>query len=127
MQFLIWTQCEAWCAERDVLIDGTGSALQAPFHTVEFILPSDAEEKVWLARFLFSLIDPSPEVLLWVDESDVGSVGRHLPVITTSGHEAFYVSHNAYAWFASRDPAGAARARHQIATAFAIDEVVEAT
>jgi hypothetical protein len=173
MQFLSWTECEKWCAVRDVPIGETDSALSAPYHTVEFVLPSDAEEKVRLARFLFSLIEPSPEVLLWVDESDVGSVGRHLPlftrlreslgewrplfdfpghlasvsetndaisvltvallfgwdchVLTASGHEAFYVSHNGCAWFASRDPAVAARARHQIATAFAIDELAEAT
>jgi hypothetical protein len=100
---------------------------------------------------IYSLIEPSPELLLWVDDWAVWPSVQHMPlfsrfrqafgetrplieapghlvlpneaddaisiitmpllflwdchVLTASGREAVYVSHDAYGWFASRDRA----------------------
>src|SRR5207249_780691 len=116
--------------------------------------------KVSFARSIFDLIDPAPEVLLWLGEWSVWPSNQHLPlvtrwrpgfgevrplieapgqlaeppdlddavsiltvallfvwdchVITGSGRDALYVSHDEYGWFASRDPTIAATASERL-------------
>jgi hypothetical protein len=116
---------------------------------VEFQLPKDSGRKVWLSRFLYSFLDPSPELLIWLGEWGVWSSSEHMPlmtrlrqaigepralietpghlvtpeevddgisllvvallfawdchVITASGRDVIFVSHDEHGWFGSRD------------------------
>jgi hypothetical protein len=129
---------------------GPDPHLQAPdFHFVEFPLPTDSGHKTALAKTLYALIDPAPELLFWIGDWAVWPSCQHMPlfsrfreafgeprplievpghvlqpheaadalsllilsllffwdchVLTASGRDALFVSHDEYGWFASRD------------------------
>jgi hypothetical protein len=119
------------------------------FQRVEFPLPKDSGRKVWLARFLYGLVDPSPELLMWLGDWAVWPSNQHMPlfsrfrqafgenrplidapghlvtreeaddaisilavsmlfywdchVLTASGRDVLFVSHDEFGWFSSRN------------------------
>jgi hypothetical protein len=140
---------------------GPNPDLRPPeFHFVDFKLPQDSGKKVLLARTLYSLIDASPEMLLWLGDWDVWPSSQHMPlftrfreafgekrplieapahllapdesedsvsiitvallfiwdchILTASGRDAIFVSHDEIGWFASRDQAIANSARARL-------------
>jgi hypothetical protein len=156
MKFLTSTECAVWAGERGLPTRdyyGRGHlrpvAEPAGLTRVEFKLPKDSGRKVWLARFLYSFLDPSPELLIWLGEWGVWSSSEHIPlvtrlrqalgeprplieapghlvtpdevddgisllvvalqfvwdchVITASGRDVIFVSHDELGWFGSRD------------------------
>lgn len=46
------------------------------------MLPRDSGRKVWLARFLYGLAEPSPEVLIWIGDWAVWPSGQHMPLFS---------------------------------------------
>ncbi len=171
MRFLTYSQCAEWCSERQFptrqiegYIVGPDPQIQSPdFHVLKFNPPVDSGRKVWLARFLYSLLQPSPELLIWVGDWDVWPSSQHMPLFTRfreafgekrpvidapghlltaeeeddavsimsvsllffwnwhvlsgSGRDAVFTSHDEFGWFASRDPGVTATAREKIVTA----------
>ena len=171
MRFFTYSQCAEWCSERQFptrqiegYIVGPDPQIQSPdFHVVKFNPPVDSGRKVWLARFLYSLLQPSPELLIWVGDWDVWPSSQHMPLFTRfreafgekrplidapghlltpeeeddavsimsvsllffwnchvlsgSGRDAVFTSHDEFGWFASRDPGVTATAREKIVTA----------
>ena len=131
-----------------------------PFHFVEFTLPSDSGRKVAFGRFLYSLVDPAPELLLWLGDWAVWPSSQHMPlftrfrqalgesrplidapghlltpgeaddgvsilvvslqfiwdchILTASGRDAVFISHDECGWFASRDKSIAESVRQKI-------------
>jgi len=166
MRFLTNSQCAEWCSQRGFpthQIDGhaVGPNLQSPvFHFVKFTLPTDSGRKVWLAGFLYSLLQPSSELLIWLGEWEVWPSSQHMPLFTrfrqafgekrplieapahlltpeeaddavsiisisllfiwdchllsASGRDAVFTSHDEFGWFASRDPSVAESVRKEI-------------
>jgi hypothetical protein len=53
-----------------------------PFHSVDFTIPTDSGRKVAFGRFLYSLVDPSPEVLFWLGDWSVWPSSQHMPLYT---------------------------------------------
>src|SRR5260221_242453 len=154
MQILTYAQCAAWCSQRgfptrQILghIVGPDPDLQSPeFYFVTFTLPPDSGRKVSLAHFLYSLLDPSPELLIHLGDWAVWPSSQHMPLFTrfreafgekrllieapghvltadeaddavsiisvsmlffwnchilsASGRDAIFVSHDEYGWFA---------------------------
>ena len=157
MRFLTYAESADWCARRgyptrqcDGSIVGPDPDIQAlEFPRVEFALPTDSGQKVWLARFLYGLVVPSPELLIWIGDWAVWPSGQHMPlfsrfrqafeehrplidapghlvapdeiedgvsiltmslfflwdchVLTASGRDVVFVSHDEFGWFGSRD------------------------
>ena len=71
MRFLTYPESADWCSRRGYPtrqrggIVGPEPDIQAnEFHREQFPLPTDAGRKVWLARFLYELVEPSPELLI---------------------------------------------------------------
>ena len=157
MRFLTNSECVTWCTSRGYPAGNVPGytvpkAARQPegFSFAEFKPPTDSGQKVWFSRFLFGLIDPTPEVLLWLGNWGVWGSSEHMPlftrfrqafgevrplievpghlasaedaddaisilatallfvwdchVITSSGRDVIYLSHDEYSWFASRDP-----------------------
>ena len=90
MRFLSYSQCAEWCVERRFptrqskgRIVGPDPYLRSPeFHFVEFTPPVDSGQKVWLARFLYSLLQPSSELLIWLGDWSVWPSSQHMPLFT---------------------------------------------
>ena len=87
MQFLSHAECVAWCARRAFptvqrASETTSRAASKPdgFHLAEFRHPADSGRKVWLSRYLYSLLDPAPELLAWIGEWSVARRQLLLPV-----------------------------------------------
>ncbi len=168
MKCLTYSECADWCAERgfptrhsEGYVAGPDPDLQSPrFHFVEFSHPMDSGRKVWLARFLYSLLEPSPELLIWLGNWAVWESSQHMPlftrfrqalgerrplieapghllapaesddavsiiavsllfildchVLSASGRDAVFTSHDEFGWFASRDASIAQRVRKQM-------------
>jgi hypothetical protein len=167
MRFLSSAECADWCARRDISMRerGLGGGVRpdlkrADFQAAEFRFPKDSGRKVSLARFLYSLVEPSPETLLWLDDWTVWPSSQHMPLfarfrqalhehrplsespghlitpadqddaisiisvsllffwdcygIAASGRDTFYVSHDEFGYFASRDAERANRVREQL-------------
>lgn len=167
MRCLTYQQCAEWCSSRDYATRyiegyrvGPHPDLQSPpFHFVEFKPPTDSGRKVAFARMLYSLIDPKPELLMWLGDWAVWESSNHMPlftrlrqalgerrplidapghlltadesddaisvlivslqfiwdchVLTASGRDALFVSHDEYGWFASRSELVAASVRRK--------------
>lgn len=165
MRILTYSECAEWCAQRDYPIrpsaagfvetDLTASVnaavdLEPPqFHFVRFTTPTDSGRRVWLAKFLYLLLAPAPELLIWLGDSAVWPSGQHMPlfirfretfgeerplikapghilnpeekddaisiisvslifmwnchILSASGRDAVFTSHDEFGWFASRD------------------------
>ena len=88
MRFLTYSQCAEWCSQRGFPtrhIEGYNAApdIQSPdFNIVGFKPPTDSGQKVWLARFLYSLLQPSSELLIWLDDWAVWPSSQHMPLFT---------------------------------------------
>ena len=90
MRFLTYSQCAEWCSQRgfparqiEGYVVGPTPDIQLPhFHFAEFHPPSDSGRKVWLARFLYSLLQRSSEMLLWLGDWAVWPSSQHMPVFT---------------------------------------------
>jgi hypothetical protein len=90
MRFLTALECQEWCALRGFpthevpgFIGGYLARLQSQgFHFVEFELPVDSGQKVRLAGFLYSLLEPSAELLIWLGSCDVWESSQHMPLFT---------------------------------------------
>jgi hypothetical protein len=166
MRILTPEEWQSWCGERHVPLREAGWIRPAigaePFHIVPLSYPADSGAKVNLARFLLSLVEPDPEMLLLIDDWEVWPSSQHMPLFTrfrealgehrplieapghlvtaaddddavsivatsllfiwdcygisSSGCDAFYVSHDEFCYFASSDPSVAARVTEQLAT-----------
>jgi len=157
MKVLTYHECDEWCTTRafptrrfDGYIAGPTPDLESgPFHFVRFESPKDAGQRVFVGNLLFSLVDPSPEILLWLGDWAVWPSSQHMPLftrfrqglgedrplieapghlitpdegddaisilviallfswnchlLTASGRDAVFVSHDEWGWFASRD------------------------
>ena len=168
MRCLTYSECAGWCARRDFTTRhkegyrvGPDPDLESPpFHFVDFTLPTDSGRKVAFGRFLYSLVDPAPELLFWLGDWAVWPSSQHMPmftrfrqahgesrplidapghlltpdeaddavsilvvslqfvwdchVLTSSGRDAVFVSHDEFGWFASRDESVAGSFRRQI-------------
>jgi len=86
MRFLTPSEWQAWCIERRIPLCEVGSIrpdISAEhFHIANVPYPVDSGKKVWLARFLFSLVQPNPETLLLIDEWAVWPSSQHMPLFT---------------------------------------------
>jgi hypothetical protein len=157
MRVLSYAESADWCAQhnypthkREGFIVGPEPEIGAnEFQRVEFVLPRDSGRKIWLARFLYGLVEPSPEVLIWIGDWAVWPSGQHMPLfsrfrqafresrplveapghlvtpdeiedgisiltvsvlflwdchlLTASGRDVVFVSHDEFGWFGSRD------------------------
>lgn len=171
MRFLTYSESEEWCSRRGYLTRQREGYIIGPepdikaheFQRVEFAIPRDAGRRVWLARFLYGLIDPSPELLIWLGDWAVWPSGQHMPlfsrfrqafgehrplieapsqvvapheiedgvsiltmsllflwdchVLTASGRDVVFVSHDEFGWFGSRDASVAGTAGEQLKNA----------
>jgi len=167
MKFLTYPQCAEWCSQRGFPTSQKEGYIVGPdpdlrpcdFHFAEFKPPSDSGRKVWLARFLYSLLQPSPEVI-WLGDWAVWPSSQHTPLFTrfreafgegrplieapghlltsqeaddaisiiatsllfflncnilsSSGRDAVFLSHDEFGWFASRDSSIAESVRERI-------------
>jgi hypothetical protein len=50
------------------------------FRFFQFAIPADAGRRVWLARFLLSLLDPFDEVLMQIGDWGVWPLAQHMPL-----------------------------------------------
>jgi hypothetical protein len=85
MKFLTFKECVDWCSIHGVTstFNEIGPKLQSPpYHFATFRHPVDSSKKVWLARFLYSLVESSPELLIWLAEWDVWPSCQHMPLFT---------------------------------------------
>jgi len=168
MRCLTYTECAEWCSRRNFptrhiegYVVGPHPDIQSPlFHFVEFTLPTDSGRKVAFGRFLYSLVDPPPELLFWLGDWAVWPSSQHMPlfsrfcqalgegrplidapghllmpneaddavsilvvslqfvwnchILTSSGRDAVFISHDEFGWFASRDESVAESVRQQI-------------
>ncbi len=167
MRFLTPAECVYWCEEHGYPA-GHRAGHTVPiadkrpigFNFAEFSIPADSGAKAAFAKFLVSLIKPTPEALLWLDEWSVWPSSQHMPLFTrfraafgegrplidapghlissselddatsilvvalefvwdchlfsASGHEAVFVSHDEYGWYASPDASEAASVREKL-------------
>jgi hypothetical protein len=168
MRFLTYSQCAEWCSQRGFPTRQVKGRMVGPdpdlqssaFHFVEFTPPTDSCQKVWLARFLYALLQPSSELLIWLGDWAVWPSSQHMPlftrfrealgekrplieapghlltpeeaddavsiislsllfiwdchVLSASGRDAVFTSHDEFGWFASREPLVAASVRKKI-------------
>jgi hypothetical protein len=175
MRFLTYAESANWCSrrgyptrQREGYIVGPEPDIQAhKFPRVEFALPRDSGRKVWLARFIYGLVDPSPELLIWLGDWGVWPSGQHMPlfsslrqafgehrplieapghlvasdeiedgvsilttsllflwdchVLTASGRDVVFVSHDEFGWFGSRDVSVAGSIGQQLKDALGAD------
>lgn len=88
MRCLTYTECAEWCFRRSFparhiegYVVGPHTDIQSPpFHFVEFTLPKDSGRKVAFGRFLYSLVDPAPELLFWLGDWAVWPSSQHMPL-----------------------------------------------
>jgi hypothetical protein len=87
MRILSNEECVEWCRERGYpTYESPGHtvprASERPenFHSVEFRTPADSGRRVWLARELLSLLNPKPELLLWIGDWSVWPTCEHMPL-----------------------------------------------
>src|SRR5689334_8797579 len=167
MRFLTPAEFVSWCKERGYPA-GPREGRTVPiadknptgFSFVQFSIPSDSGRKVAFGRFLYSLIKPVPEVLLWLDEWAVWPSSQHMPLLTrfreafgehrplisapgqlvqssetedaisvlvvalefvwdchiisASGREAVFISHDEYGWYGSRDASETAAVQQKL-------------
>ncbi len=175
MRFLTCAESADWCSrrgyptrQREGHIVGPEPDIQVlEFQRVEFALPTDSGRKVWLARFLYGLVDPSPELLIWIGDWAIWPSGQHMPlfsrfrqafeehrplieapghvvapdeiedgvsiltmslfflwdchVLTASGRDVVFVSHDEFGWFGSRDVAVAGSVGQRLKGALGAD------
>jgi hypothetical protein len=168
MRCLTYAECAEWCSRRSFptrhiegyVVDPAPEIQSPPFHFVKFALPADSGRKVAFGRFLYSLVDPAPELLFWLGDWAVWPSSQHMPlfsrfrqglgedrplidapghlltpdetddavsilvvslqfvwdchILTSSGRDAVFVSHDEFGWFASRDQSVAESVRRQI-------------
>jgi hypothetical protein len=168
MRCLTYSESAEWCSHRDFatrhiegFVVGPHPDIESPpFHLVEFPLSADSGQKVAFGRFLYSLIEPAPELLFWLGDWAVWPSGQHMPlftrfrqafgesrplidapghlltpeeaddavsilvvslqfvwnchILTSSGRDAVFVSHDEFGWFASRDESVAYSVRQKI-------------
>jgi len=181
MRILTCSECAEWCAQRDYPIQrsahgfvetdltasvGAAVDLEPPkFHFVRFTTTrADSGRKVWLANFLYLLLTPAPELLIWLGDWAVWPSSQHMPlfarfreafgerrtlieapghiltpeekddavsiisvsllfiwnchVLSASGRDAVFISHDEFGWFASRDAAIAKSVEDRMREAF---------
>jgi hypothetical protein len=86
MHFLTQTEWQSWCKERQIPLRDAGwirSDLDADqFHITNVPYHRDFGAKVHMARFLFSLVKPEPEMLLPVGDWAVWPSSQHMPLFT---------------------------------------------
>jgi hypothetical protein len=168
MRCLTYTECAEWCSRRNFptrhiegyVVDPDPDIQSPPFHFVEFTPPTDSGRKVAFGRFLYSLVDPAPELLFWLGDWAVWPSSQHMPlfsrfrqalgegrplidapghlltpdeaddavsilvvslqfvwnchILTSSGRDVLFISHDEFGWFASRDESVAESVRQQI-------------
>ncbi len=165
MRFLTPIEWQSWCAARQIPLREAGwirpDIGANHFHIANVPYRADSGAKVSMARTLFSLIAPAPEILLLVDDWAVWPASQHMPLFTrfrealgerrgliespghlvaaseaddavsiiatsllfiwdcygisSSGRDAFYISHDEFCYFASRDESVVARVAQQTA------------
>ena len=85
MRILTYAESADWWSHRgyptrqhEGYIVGPDPDIQAhEFPRVEFTLPTDSGRRVWLAQFLYGLVDPSPELLIWLGDWAVWPSAQH--------------------------------------------------
>jgi hypothetical protein len=90
MKFLTYRECADWCAQHgfptrqfEGHVVGPDLDLKSqPFHFADFPHPANSGQKVRLARFLYSLVQESPELLIWISDWDIWPSSQHLPLFT---------------------------------------------
>jgi hypothetical protein len=168
MRCLTYSECAKWCSPRDFptrhiegyVVGPYPNITSPPFHFVEFTIPADSGQKVAFGRFLYSLVEPAPELLFWLGDWAVWPSSQHMPlfarlrqalgesrplieapghlltpdeaddavsilvvslqfvwnchILTSSGRDAVFVSHDDIGWFASRDESVAVSVRKKL-------------
>ncbi len=168
MRFLTYAESAGWCSrhryptcQHEGHIVGPAPDIKAPeFECVAFTLPRDAGRRISLARSLYGLLDPSPELLIWLGDWAVWPSGQHMPLfsrfrqafgehrplieapahlvtpdemedgisiltisllfiwdchlLTASGRDVVFVSHDEVGWFGSRNVSVAGSVRQQL-------------
>lgn len=74
MRCLTYSECAEWCARRDFptqhiegyVVGPDPDITSPPVHFVKFPPTTDSGRKVAFGRFLYSLVAPAPELLLWL-------------------------------------------------------------
>jgi hypothetical protein len=85
MRFLSFSECVNWCSERGISTP-TGDHSHAPaieepeFHFADLPYDIDSGRKVACAEHLYSLVEPSPETLLWLTAWSVWPSSQHMPL-----------------------------------------------
>ena len=89
MRFLTYPESADWCSQRGYptrrrggIVGPEPDILPHDFQRVEFALPQTAARRVWLARFLYGLVDPSPELLIWLGDWAVWPDRQHMPLFS---------------------------------------------
>jgi len=87
MRFLTPAECVSWCKERGYPAGPRvgytvpiADKKPAGFHFAEFPIPPDSGKKAALGKFLFSLLKPTPEILLWLGAWAVWPSSQHMPL-----------------------------------------------
>jgi hypothetical protein len=85
MRFLSFSECVNWCSERRISTP-TGDRSHAPaieepeFYFADLPYDIDSGRKVACAEHLYSLVEPSPETLLWLTAWSVWPSSQHMPL-----------------------------------------------
>jgi len=84
MRFLSTADCVSWCSQHGIPVcDRSLPHLTEPdYHFVEIPFPRDSGKKVVVANFLYKLVTPAPELLLWLDDWAVFPSCQHMPLFS---------------------------------------------
>ncbi|TWT78003.1 hypothetical protein Pla123a_18020 [Posidoniimonas polymericola] len=86
MKFLAPSEWQAWCVGSGVPLRQAGwlrpDLTVDPYHVVDIPIDLDAGRKVYLAGELCSLVKPSPQTLLLLDDWAVWSEMHRMPLFT---------------------------------------------
>ena len=83
MRFLTDAQCVEWCQQRGSLLpDKLSSGACGGYSHHNFVIPSDAGQRVQLSRLLWEIADEihATERLVWIRGWSVWPSGEHMPL-----------------------------------------------
>lgn len=86
MEFLTPSEWQGWCAARELPLRESGwlrpDLTGEQYHVVDIPIDLEAGKRVYLAYELYSLVAPSPQTLLLLDDWAVWSEMHRMPLFT---------------------------------------------
>ena len=76
-----WCERNGFPTRQIYPVAGPDPFLSEPeFHFARFAIPEDAGRRVWLAKLLLSIINPTAELLMQIGDWSVWPSGQHMPL-----------------------------------------------